>query len=155
MSSNKAKIEEFPQSSLFLCVMIWLMGEKGYEMYFYRNRYRFHDHQGGGLGWKSGMVYSDYVCHHQEVQKPSAIDPEHRFLSKCRGGGNIFCMNWRCWILILRHTAFQSYPICAWEPVKKQRGFLYFGCPCGWDPSAFLMGIWRLSCWDPFQMNAL
>lgn len=71
---------------------------------------------------KSGMVYSDYVCHHQEVQKPSVIDPEHRFLSKCRGGGNIFCMNWRCWILILRHTAFQSYPICAWEPVKKQRG---------------------------------
>lgn len=42
---------------------------------------------------KSGMVYSDYVCHHQEVQKPSVIDPEHRFLSKCRGGGNIFCMN--------------------------------------------------------------
>ena len=36
---------------------------------------------------KSGMVYSDYVCHHQEVQKPSVIDPEHRFLSKCRGGG--------------------------------------------------------------------
>lgn len=28
------------------------MGEKGYEMYFYRNRYRFHDHQGGGLGRK-------------------------------------------------------------------------------------------------------
>lgn len=36
---------------------------------------------------KSGMVYSDYVCHHQEVQKPSVIDPEHRFLSKCRSGG--------------------------------------------------------------------
>ena len=58
---------------------------------------------------KSGMVYSDYVCGTEAIcdrsRTPISI--------KMQGWGKYLLHELTMLNIILRHTAFQSYPICA------------------------------------------
>lgn len=90
---------------------------------------------------KSGMVYSDYVCHHQEVQKPSVIDPEHRFLSKCRGGGEYLLHELTMLNINITAYGISKLPHMRMRTSEKAEWLPLLRLPVWWDPSAFLLGI--------------